>query len=147
MKAFVALSLSFFVSAAIRGSPSCPRVLDAKTEAYLTPVLKSLAEARGRGASFDGKFETQFYRLLEATGPSARRARVALMDYYVGESYSEELVCAVATDGSSELLDLFTRCDIPPRQSPLERNHISSLRQFAREMIQRGQVKEECTIQ
>jgi len=72
-----------------------------------------------------------------------------LMDYYVGESFDEELVCAVAMDGkrSVRFLDMYDACDIRPKQSSVPRTHSSPTRGYAIKIIKEGSAKESCTFE
>ncbi len=64
-------------------------------ERLVKPVLLArVAWARSR-SYLDKDFETAFYKFLEAKGAVALEAKVALMAYYTGEHYGEELVEAV----------------------------------------------------
>ena len=78
----------------------------------VSPVLKALKVAASKNDWWDKTYEKQFYRLIEAKSTDAREARVALMAYYVGEHYGEELVCAVEADGKGmiPLLDKYKQC-------------------------------------
>jgi hypothetical protein len=147
MKALGVLTFTVLAGSVFAGETTCPSVLSAKAEARLLPVLDALAAARAKQSSFDRRYQAEFNRLLDAKGQSARSARVALMDYYVGESFGEELVCAVAKDGSTALLELFERCDIALRHSPMPRERNLPLRRYALGMISRGHVTEECTYE
>ena len=72
--------------------PTCEgRKLEPRVERLLRPVLLSLSEARRARREWDTAFETTFRRLLRLKDPDALEAKVALMAYYVGEHYGEEL--------------------------------------------------------
>ena len=116
-----------------------------KAETYLLPVLDARAEALRQHIEWDKRYDHAFESLLQAKGSAAREARVALMDYYIGESYAEELVCAVAMDNSPRLLRLYSTCDIQPARSPIPRERTLPLRKYALELITKGDVKPRCT--
>jgi hypothetical protein len=122
--------------------------MTAPVEERLMPVLDALAEATEKNDFFDEKYEQEFQKLLQARDQASREARVALMDYYVGEHFGEVLVCVVALDGKEieRLLSLYTRCDIAPSKSPVSRNHFLPLRRYASKMLKNNSVKEECTF-
>ena len=75
------------------------------------PVLHALDRALKRNDIWDKEYETAFGKLMRAKDAASAEARVALMDYYVGESFGEELVCAVALDGARNI-SLLERYDI-----------------------------------
>jgi hypothetical protein len=66
--------------------------LPPRVERLLKPVLLALAARIRSGEEWDTAYERAFYRLLERKGPDAREAQVALMAYYTGEHYGEELL-------------------------------------------------------
>jgi len=66
--------------------------LPPRIERLLKPVLLALAAAIRSGQEWDTAYERAFYKLLEMKGPEAREAQAALMAYYTGEHYGEELV-------------------------------------------------------
>ncbi|MBS1994657.1 MAG: hypothetical protein JSS86_00045 [Cyanobacteria bacterium SZAS LIN-2] len=112
-------------------------------EQQLVPVLKALAAAK---EDFDPDYERAFEALLNAKGPAAAEARIALMDYYVGEHNAEELVCAVAEDGRKGLIRRYSRCDIRPTVSPVPRDRSLPLRMLALSMIASGSATRDCTF-
>lgn len=141
------MPLLFLSSAVTSHEAACPSHLDPKVEGLLSPVLRARHAAFEKGDAWDKGYEAAFYRLLSQKGPSAQQARVALMDYYIGEAYAEELVCSVAKDGSVALLKLYARCDIPPKAPSGERDRALPLRDYALAMISRGHVVAECTYE
>ena len=86
---------------------------------------------------------------MAATDKDSQAARVALMDYYVGESTGQTVGCVVALDGKKmvKLLQLHTRCDIPPSRSPIERDRGLPYRKNALEIIAKGNAKAHCTYE
>ncbi len=66
--------------------------LPPRVERLLKPVLLSLAAAIRSNREWDTDYEKAFYNLLKMKGPDAREAQVALMAYYVGAHYGEELL-------------------------------------------------------
>jgi hypothetical protein len=127
---------------------ACSKKMPASVEAKLLPVLDVLAEAVRKDDWFDKKYEQEFYRLLKSKDKASQEARVALMDYYVGEHFGEELVCAVALDGEAIKSTIITyqNCDIKPTRSPVLRNRSLPLRKYVLEILKRGNVKGECTF-
>jgi hypothetical protein len=117
-------------------------------EQKLLPVLEALNEARP-GHEWDSGYERSFEALLKGGDDASVEARVALMDYYVGEAYAEELVCAVARDGPrmAILLELYSRCDIQPSRSSASRDRGLPLRAYALALLNEGRVKESCTYE
>src|SRR5690242_11444959 len=90
----------------------CPARMTPAVEKLLVTVLEGLRIAEQSGDWFGRHYEDRFYALLESKDASAPEARVALMDYYVGEHNGEELVCAVALDGEKvqALIELYNAC-------------------------------------
>ncbi len=68
------------------------KTLPPRVERLLKPVLLALTVANRSGQEWDTAYERAFYRLLEMKSPAAREAQVALMAYYTGEHYGEELL-------------------------------------------------------
>ena len=150
MKTFVAfLILAVFAGSARSGESACPKAMPRAVEARLVPVLHALDRALKRNDIWDKEYETAFGKLMRAKDAASAEARVALMDYYVGESFGEELVCAVALDGARNisLLERFTECDIPPTHSSLPRTRTLPLRGYALTMIREGNAKASCTFE
>ena len=129
------------------GQNACPEFLPLAVETKLFPVLHARDEASRKNDWWDKGYESAFESLLRAKDKASQQARVALMDYYVGEAYGEELVCAVARDGSeaTSLLELHTQCDIKPKHSTAQRNRTLPLRDYAMKILKDGSVKESCT--
>ena len=115
----------------------------------MLPVLSALSYARQHQIAWDKRYERRFNKLLGAKDKASAQARVALMDYYVGEAYGEQLVCAVAFDGAraADLIELYEECDIQPTHSPMPRNHGSPLRGYSLKIIRDGTAKESCTFE
>ena len=120
-----------------------------KVEARLMPVLNALDNALKKDDIRDKKYQSAFGRLMRASDSASAQARVALMDYYIGEAYGEELVCAVALDGkrSRPFLELYEGCDIQPTASPVPRTRTLPLRRYALKIIEEGKAKESCTYE
>ena len=127
----------------------CPPLLPPEVEAALVPVLEARATALRLKIEWDKNYEKAFVSLLNAKTKAASQARVALMDYYVGEAYGEELVCAVAQDAANvcSLLELHSRCDIKPTTSVLPRDRTLPLREFALKLLKNGNAKQSCTFE
>ena len=127
---------------------ACPRNMTSSVEQKLLPVLKALENAQKKNDYFDKEYERQFDRLLKAKDKASREARVALMDYYVGEHFGEELTCAVALDCNQikPIVELYQKCDIRPSLSPVARDRSLPLRGYVLEMLSKGHVKEQCTF-
>ena len=70
-------------------------VLAPQIEALLRPVLIPMAAARRAGRDHDETYVKAFEGLLESRDKNALEAQVALMAYYVGEHYGEELLSSV----------------------------------------------------
>ena len=147
MKNAALLLICALSAPALADQGACPTILPATVEAKLLPVLEARDEASRKNDWWDKGYESAFGVLLNAKDDDSRQARVALMDYYVGEAYGEELVCAVALDGSEagRFLELYSRCDIKPTRSSVPRNHALPLRGYALKMLKEGHVKESCT--
>ena len=142
-------AVSLLASPAIADSPpptNCPKNLRPAVEAKLLPVLEALTAAAKKNDWFDKHYEDEFEKLMKARDNDSKEARVALMDYYIGEHMGEEVVCAVALDGKDvvELLHLYDRCDIRPVRSSVPRVRTFPLRAFAMEMIEKGNAKHDC---
>jgi hypothetical protein len=127
----------------------CPSKMLGAVEHELLPVLDALRLASDKNDWFDPGYEKAFAHLLQSKSRASIEARVALMDYYIGESTGEELVCAVAADGSraSKLLQRYSRCDIAPSRSPMPRTRALPLRAYALQMLKEGHVKVSCTYE
>jgi hypothetical protein len=127
----------------------CRERLSPSVEAKLLPVLKARETAADKNDWFDKQYEAEFDNLLKASDEDSQKARVALMDYYVGEHMGEELVCAVALDGPKvvPLLEHHERCDVIPPTSSYVRVRNLPLRRYALEMIKKGKVRESCTYE
>jgi hypothetical protein len=146
----VALAIIFALSApAWAQEKACPRHLPQSVEAKLLPVLNAREAAVRKNDWWDIGYEKAFETLLKSGDEDSVRARVALMDYYVGEAYGEVLVCAVALDGQrvEKLLELHARCDIKPRQSRAPRDRTLPLRAYAQKLLKDGHVKDSCTYE
>lgn len=146
----LALIFGFAISTPVwAGQNACPEFLSSAVEAKLLPVLHARDEASRKNDWWDKGYEIAFEALLSAKDESSRQARVALMDYYVGEAYGEELICAVARDGNevASLLELYNRCDIKPEHSSAPRNRTLPLRAYALKMLKEGSVKKSCTYE
>jgi hypothetical protein len=116
-------------------------------EAILKPVLVAL-EASDRSENHEKEYEAALGNLLGARGVYASQARVALMDYYVGEWPGEVLACAVALDEEDivPILDQYDKCDIKLSTSVGGRDRTLQLRAFARELRRSGKAKESCSF-
>jgi len=68
------------------------KFLPPRVERLLKPVLLARAAEIRSHREWDTAYEKAFYNLLKMKGPEAREAQAALMAYYVGEHYGEELV-------------------------------------------------------
>ncbi len=66
--------------------------LPPRVERLLKPILLARAAAIRSNREWDTAYEKAFYNLLKMKGPDAREAQVALMAYYTGEHYGEELL-------------------------------------------------------
>jgi hypothetical protein len=73
--------------------PTCARQeLPRDVEALIRPVLLARVAALEARREWDSTYEDAFYRLLKLRSPTAREAQTALMAYYTGEHYGEELL-------------------------------------------------------
>lgn len=144
------VTMAVFVCAvsanAVASEPTCPRMPKA-VEAKLVPVLRALGEARRANNIWSKKYERAFGNLMAQKDATAKQAKVALMDYYVGEHFGGDLVCVVAMDDSRALLELYSACDIAPSKSSVERDRSLTLRQDALEILSAGNIKESCTFE
>lgn len=68
------------------------KFLAPRVERLLKPVLLALAAHMRSNREWDAAYDKAFYKLLKMKGPDAREAQVALMAYYTGESYGEDLL-------------------------------------------------------
>ena len=118
-------------------------------ESRLLPVLRALDRARKTGDFWNKQYEAVFLKLSMAKDGASREARIALMDYYVGEAYGEGLVCTVALEGPKNigLLELYENCDISPSNSPVGRFHGSPLRSYALKLIVERTAKKSCAYE
>jgi hypothetical protein len=141
---FFALSLQSLVEA-----KTCPKHLSVDVETKLVPVLVARANARRKNDWWDKSYEDAITKLFNATDSTSSEARIALMDYYVGEAYGEELVCAVALDDRKviDVLELYSRCDIKPAVSTEPRDRNLPLREYALKMLKEGNAKEGCSYE
>lgn len=73
--------------------PTCEhRSLSPGIELLVRPVLLARAEALRARREWDEALEHAFYRLLERRSALAREAQTALMAYYMGEHYAQDLL-------------------------------------------------------
>jgi hypothetical protein len=121
----------------------CPANVPSDVQQLILPVLQALRSVMDSGDWFAPEYEAAFDRLLKARGDSAVEARVALMDYYVGE----ELVCASALDGQAarELIWRYESCDMFALGSPVSRDHSLPLRGYTLKLIDSGKAMQSCT--
>ena len=85
--------------------PTCDQVqLTSEVDTLLRPVLLARADEQQAGRSWDEKYEAAFYQLINSKDSHALEAQVALMAYYVGEHYGEELLCSLHKHASDALL-------------------------------------------
>jgi hypothetical protein len=76
--------------------PTCESgTVTPSVEQLVKPVLLARAAWIRSGKYLDKSFEPPFYKLLATKGATALEAKVALMAYYTGEHYGEELLDAV----------------------------------------------------
>jgi hypothetical protein len=87
-------------------------VLAPQIEALLRPVLIPMANARRARRDHDEKYVKAFESLLESRDKNALEAQVALMAYYVGEHYGEELLSSVQGRGrqADKLVQRYAAC-------------------------------------
>ena len=150
MKPLVALlAIAMSASVASGAERQCLRAMPPNVEARLLPVLRALDQALVKNDIWDKQYEAAFASLAQAKDNASAQARVALMDYYIGEAYGEELVCAVAIDGarSRRFVELYEDCDIKPTVSPVPRTRTLPLRRYALTIIVEGTAKESCTYE
>lgn len=148
MRKLTALILIFVFAAHVCAEELvCPRALSPAVEAKLKPVLSARDRAAKRNDWWDKGYEREIGILFNAKDRASIEARVALMDYYIGEAYGEELVCVIALDGAEtvKLLELYEQCDIQPKRNLGLRRHGSPLRGYAKRLVQEGHAKESCT--
>ncbi len=144
---FVVLLLAF--AAVAQAAPeACPKAIAPAVEAKLLPVLNARDEAIRNNDWLDPQYENAIETLLQAKDAASSEARVALMDYAVGDAYDQELVCAVAYGGKAmiPLLQRYARCDIAPAHSTSARDHASPLRGLALKYLTEGSVSENCNF-
>ena len=148
-RALLPLLIWLVATSAIAADHVCIKRMPKDVEAKLTPVLVALDVAHRKKDIWDKSYERAFERLIAAKGIAAVQARVALMDYNIGESFGESLVCAVAKDGAQSMpfLKLYEACDIAPQRLLITRKHVSPLRGYALKIIQDGTLKASCTYE
>jgi hypothetical protein len=127
----------------------CPKQMPKAVEAKVLPILRAQADADARRADFDPTVEELLFDLLDRSDPVSIEAKVALMDYYLGEGNAESLVCSVALNGKAaeSILLRYGTCDIQPSESPSPRDHTHPLRLQALKLIRSGKAKEGCTFE
>src|SRR6185312_15879276 len=69
---------------------ACPKVLSSFVEEKLKPVLSARNQASRKNDWWDEDYEKEVNLLLNAKDKISSEARVALMDYYIGEAYGED---------------------------------------------------------
>jgi hypothetical protein len=86
--------------------------LEPGVEALLRPVLLPMAAARRARRDHDKAYVTAFEGLLESSDKDALEAQVALMAYYVGEHYGEELLASVLNRArrADSLVEYYAAC-------------------------------------
>lgn len=148
MKILIATTLLAVAVTAQAAPGNCPKALAPAVEAKLTPVLQARDQAIQKKDWFDSQYENAIENLLQAHDAASREARVALMDYFVGEAYKQELECAVAFDGKAviPLLERYSRCDIAPAHSKSVRDHALPLRAATLKMLKDNTVSENCNF-
>ncbi len=148
MKIVAVVVSLLYNGAACAGEMTCSKPMPSAVESKLLPVLDALRAAAAKSDWWDKGYAGKFQALLDAKDSASSEARVALMDYYVGEAYGEELVCAVALDGarSKSILQRYSKCDVTPSRSPVPRKHDGVLRGYALKMINDGDVVKSCTF-
>jgi hypothetical protein len=128
---------------------TCPKHMPKQVEARLLPVLKALDHAVKTNNIWDKSYEREFNKLLSSKDRPSIEARVALMDYYTGESFGEALVCSVAKNGKKSItfLEQYGACDISPTQDRMPRHHDSPLRGYALKIILENTAQASCTYE
>jgi len=116
----------------------CEGFLPDEVEAKLAPVVTAREVASKKPDWSYPKYEEELDKLLADKSYSASRARVALMDYYVGEAFGEELVCAVAREGKTvlPLLQYHSRCDVKAKVKSSFRDRRPTLIEYTIHAIQ-----------
>lgn len=148
MKYVIALFLVAAAGAVEATPAACPQAMPPAVASRLLPVLKARDAAVAKHDWLDPQYESAIESLLQAQDDASREARVALMDYEIGEAYRQELECAVAFDGKRmiPLLQLYSRCDIAPAHATSPRIHASTLRGETLKILENGKVGEECNF-
>jgi hypothetical protein len=90
-------------------------VLPPPIEALLRPVLLPMAAARRARRDHDKTYVNAFEALIESSDKNALEAQVALMAYYVGEHYGEELLSSVLGRArrADKLVERYAACRPP----------------------------------
>ncbi len=148
MKEFFAILLLAFAAVAQAAPATCPKSISPAVEAKLLPVLNARDAAMRHNDWLDPQYENAIETLLQAKDDASSEARVALMDYTVGDAYDQELVCAVAFGGKRmiPLLERYARCDIAPAHSTSTRDHAAPLRGLALKILTQGSTSESCNF-
>jgi hypothetical protein len=147
MRTALAALLVVLAAPAAYANDRCPSSTPIDVENKLSVVLDARDLAAEKNDWWDKAYEDAFEHLMQSKDPASREARVALMDYYVGEHYGEELVCAVALDGKQMIapLELYSRCDVKPSHIKASRTRALPLRGYALEMLRKGNAEASCT--
>ena len=128
LSVIVVLALACSRESPPRGSDPCDQTnLRPEVDALVAPVVSARIEAAGREDWFDSTYEAAFYDLLESSDPWANEARVALLRYYVGEHYGEELLVSVSSEGEAvrTLLEAYRECRPETSAGPVPRGLVN----------------------
>ena len=148
MKYLIPVVLALVGATAQAAPDACPKAMSPTVEAKLLPVLQARDQSVRSKDWLDPKYESAIEALLQAQDSASREARVALMDYDVGDAYQQELICAVAFDGKRMIpvLERYSRCDIAPTQGNAPRDHAATLREQTLKMLKKGHIEENCNF-
>lgn len=147
--AIIVVSVTLIGCASVCVPSDCEQVLPPAVQEKLDPVLHEREIASTKPEWSYPKYEVVFEKLLSDPDFDARRARVALMDYYVGEAFGEDLVCAVVRDGKSALqwLKYHERCDVDAQIPSSFRHHQNPLRNYAVEILEKSSYEASCVFE
>jgi len=96
-------------SATEKAIPTCNEMkLRPEIAQRVVPILKARLKAQEQNDWYLPEYTEPLHQLFREESDIAMEARIALLAYYIGEAYGEELFCAISQDGE-EALPILTR--------------------------------------
>ncbi len=84
--------------------PTCDGMnLRPEVEQRIVPILEARIKARKLNDWYLPEYTEPLHQLFREDSPIAMESRIALLAYYIGEAYGEELFCAISQDGEDAL--------------------------------------------